>query len=208
MSKETVYNKLKELGYSKEATAGIMANIEVETGGTFDAHQKQDVGKGKVGKGKGLFQMEVGNALTTAYADFLTDNKKTDGAEAQIEFMHETVYGAYKSVIGEGHAKKLRQSFASGDAEDVTKEFMERWERPSKPHTERRVAAAESLLDYVPDPIEEAVKQVKPQGVLVNRGDTLSSIARNTGVDINTLVQLNGITDPNMLMVGQQLKTQ
>ena len=208
MSKETVYNKLKELGYSKEATAGIMANIEVETGGTFDAQQKQALGKGKVGKGRGLFQLEVGNALTAAYTDFLTKNKKTDDAEAQIEFMHETVYGDYKSVIGEGHAKKLRQSFAAGSAVDITKEFMERWERPSKPHTERRVEAAERLLDYAPDTIEEAVKQVKPQGVVVNRGDTLSSISRNTGVDVNALIQLNGITDPNMLMVGQQLKTQ
>lgn len=56
--------------------------------------------------------------------------------------------------------------------------------------------------------LDQALQAVQPQGVVVNRGDTLSSIARNTGVDVNALIQLNGITDPNMLMVGQQLKTQ
>lgn len=37
-------------------------------------------------------------------------------------------------------------------------------------------------------------------------GDSLGAIAQRFGVSVETLVQLNGITDPNTLMLGQQLK--
>mgnify|MGYP003338265303 CR=1 FL=1 len=50
---DTIYNYLLEKGFSKEAAAGIMGNIDVETGGTYDYLQKQDGGKGE-----GLFQFD------------------------------------------------------------------------------------------------------------------------------------------------------
>ncbi len=37
-------------------------------------------------------------------------------------------------------------------------------------------------------------------------GDSLGAIAQRFGVSVDALVQLNGITDPNTLMLGQQLK--
>ncbi len=40
----------------------------------------------------------------------------------------------------------------------------------------------------------------------VQRGDTLSSIARRYGVTVRYLVNLNGITNPNLIYVGQVLK--
>jgi LysM repeat protein len=42
--------------------------------------------------------------------------------------------------------------------------------------------------------------------VTVRPGDTLTSIARRSGVSIERIVQLNGIADPNRIYVGQQLK--
>jgi hypothetical protein len=47
---------LSESGFDDAAIAGIMANIDVETGGSFDPRQKQYSG----GPGRGLFQMESG----------------------------------------------------------------------------------------------------------------------------------------------------
>jgi GH24 family phage-related lysozyme (muramidase)/murein DD-endopeptidase MepM/ murein hydrolase activator NlpD len=43
---------------------------------------------------------------------------------------------------------------------------------------------------------------------VVQQGDSLSEIAERFGTDINTLVNLNKIKDPNMIRVGQQIITQ
>ena len=40
----------------------------------------------------------------------------------------------------------------------------------------------------------------------VQPGDTLSSISRDTGVSVERLASLNGITNPSMIRVGQQLR--
>lgn len=42
--------------------------------------------------------------------------------------------------------------------------------------------------------------------VTVRSGDTLTSIARRSGVSIERIVHLNGITDPNRIYVGQRLR--
>lgn len=41
----------------------------------------------------------------------------------------------------------------------------------------------------------------------VQPGDTLSQVARDHGTTVNRLVALNGIADPNLIFVGQNLKT-
>ena len=54
--------------------------------------------------------------------------------------------------------------------------------------------------------------QVKPQppvsgkSYTVVKGDTLSEIAQKYGTTVDTLAQLNGIKDPNLIVVGQVLK--
>ena len=55
--------------------------------------------------------------------------------------------------------------------------------------------------------------QVKPQApsttggtYTVVKGDTLSEIAAKYGTTVDTLVQLNGISNPNLIVVGQVLK--
>ena len=207
MSKASVYNKLEELGYNKNAIAGIMANIDVETGGTFDPMQQQQLSGGGIGRGRGLFQIEVGNPLYNAYADFLKNNEKENTADSQVEFMHETVYGKYQGVIGEGHAKQLRKVFEEGDAEQTTKEFMKRWERPSKPHTERRVASAKQFLTFKPDDIQEAIDETKAQTIVVKSGDNLIKIARKLNIPLEELARVNNITNINDIKIGQKLRT-
>ena len=41
---------------------------------------------------------------------------------------------------------------------------------------------------------------------VVESGDTLSGIARRFGTDVPALIEANGITNPNMLTLGQQLR--
>ena len=42
---------------------------------------------------------------------------------------------------------------------------------------------------------------------VVQPGDTISSIARQLGLDVTRLVEMNGLRDPNLIVAGQVLKT-
>ncbi len=49
-------------------------------------------------------------------------------------------------------------------------------------------------------------KDTRPQTHVVQKGDTLYSIAFNYGFDYHELAELNGIKDPNAIQVGQQIR--
>ncbi len=51
-----------------------------------------------------------------------------------------------------------------------------------------------------------AVAALAADPVVVRPGDTLTSIARRSGVSIEQIVQLNRIADPNKIYVGQELR--
>ena len=200
-NKKKVYNKLKGLGFSTAATAGIMGNIAIETGGTYDYKQKQRGG----GKGRGLFQMEVGNAVSEDYAKFLDASDKEDSLDSQLEYMHHSIYKDPK-VVGHGNAKKLRNVFTGGTAEEVAELFMSKWEKPGIPHLEKRVEVAKTLSTGLEeDPIEEAIKTVKRPSYEVKSKDTLSSISRQTGTPLEELIKLNNIQNPDVIQSGTKL---
>lgn len=52
----------------------------------------------------------------------------------------------------------------------------------------------------------EPVAAADAPGVRVREGDTLEVIALRHGTSIDAIAQLNGLSDPNMLQVGQLLK--
>jgi nucleoid-associated protein YgaU len=45
-----------------------------------------------------------------------------------------------------------------------------------------------------------------PQTYVVAEGDTLYGIALRFGVELSTLIQVNGLSDPNDIYVGQELQ--
>src|SRR4030065_431230 len=49
-------------------------------------------------------------------------------------------------------------------------------------------------------------KDWRPQVHVVQKGDTLYSIAFNYGFDYHELADLNGIQDPNVIQTGQQIR--
>lgn len=132
---EEIRRLLREKGYPENTIAGIMGNIHVETGGSFDYRQKQ-----KGGGGHGLFQFDHG--MKKAYLKHLKDSDLKDSARAQIDFMHDAIFGEKPTYdIGSGHRKALKESFVNGDPADVAKQFMERFERPGVEHADRRQKA-------------------------------------------------------------------
>jgi lipoprotein NlpD len=46
----------------------------------------------------------------------------------------------------------------------------------------------------------------RPESIIVKKGDTLYSIAFNYGFDYHELAQLNGIRDPSVISIGQEIR--
>ena len=93
---EQIIDYLKEKGYSDKATAGILANIELETGGTFDYQQKE-----KDGNAYGLFQYDF---MKPYYEDYLEREGKDDSMESQIDYMDDVVKGNEQMLGGKERA--------------------------------------------------------------------------------------------------------
>ena len=91
-----ILNYLKEKGYNDKAAAGILANIELETGGTFDYQQKE-----KKGDAYGLFQFDF---MKPYYEDYLLREGKDDSMESQIDFMDDVVKGNEEMLGGKERA--------------------------------------------------------------------------------------------------------
>jgi len=135
VSKEDAVKNILSSLYGPEVVAGIMGNISVETGGSFDPTQRQ-----KGGPGRGLFQMEGG--MLNAYNRYIKNNELPNNAETQINFINNVLSGDSVYDIGAGHRKALRKAFASGSPEIIAREFSNRVLRPGKPHMDRRIEAA------------------------------------------------------------------
>jgi putative chitinase len=76
---------------------------------------------------------------------------------------------------------------------DTTVENLQNWNGISNAN---RISAGQSLCVAV---------QTTSTSYTVQRGDTLSSIARRYGVNVRVLAQANNITNPNRIYVGQKL---
>jgi hypothetical protein len=139
--KETIIDDLKVGGFKRpEVLAGLLGNIGVETGYTYDHLEKG------ANNAHGLFGLDF---MKPYYATYLEENNKTDSSVSQIEFVYSTIYGDNQNIIGAGNAKKLRKVFEEGTAEEIAQSFMEIWERPGIPHLDRRIKTTTEWLDIL-----------------------------------------------------------
>ena len=141
-------------GLRSEAVAGILGNIDVETGGTFDFKIKA----AGTEQSFGLFQLNGGHL--SAYRNFLTRNSLRDSASHQLDYVMNNIFDGEGFDIGAGNREILRDAFANGDAAQVATLFSNLFERPSIPRLERRVASAERYFDAL-----------DPDNTSVNLGD-------------------------------------
>jgi len=154
MNEVKVYELLKDKGYTDAQVAGIMGNIAVETGGSFDYQTEQ-----RNGNGYGLFQFDF---MKPYYFDYLDETEQEDSPEAQVEFMHETIYGNKQDIIGKGNAKVIRERLNTEYPEDVASVFMSEWEKPSIPHEGRRQGEAVKYFNF--PPVKEEVVDLEVDG--------------------------------------------
>ncbi len=126
---------LNNLKYPPNAVAGIMANIGVETGHTYDFKQKQSNG----GPGRGLFQMEIGR-MYTAYERWMKTNNKQDSALSQLEYMDAAIKGTDgshptdkgKAYLGTNIPRYLNKSLHDelNTVDKMTIDFRDKFENP------------------------------------------------------------------------------
>ena len=176
---DTIYNYLLEKGFSKEAAAGIMGNIDVETGGSYNYQQKQKGG----GKGYGLFQFDFMNKY---YQDYLKRNELEDSAKTQIDYMYDTIYGN-EAMFSTKDKKALREALESGNVQQATKGFQDIFENPGVPHEDRRMKSAEDIYKKYNKPTEEtsmmAPTNMKEQRIV----NTRKMISKEVAKDFNIL---------------------
>ena len=142
-------------GLCSGAVAGILGNIEVETGGTFDFKIKAAGSE----QSFGLFQLNGGHLR--AYRNFLTRNSLRDSASHQLDYVMNNIFDGEGFDIGAGNREILRDAFANGDAAQVATLFSNLFERPSIPHLERRVASAERFAAALdPDNTAENLEDI------------------------------------------------
>ncbi len=140
---DQVFNLLSsDYDLNESAVAGIMGNISAETGNSFDFTQQQ-----KNGPGYGLFQFE--GIHQKEYDKFLEENKITDSAKSQIDYVMENIYGSKQDIVGQGNAKQLREALARDDVDLITEIFMTKFERPkdqSNKKIQDRIERARSFI--------------------------------------------------------------
>jgi len=146
MSKEAVEKRLKKLGYNDAAVAGILGNIAVETGDTFDYKTKQEGGPGY-----GLLQLDF---MKPYYEKWKKQNKIKDSADAQLRFFHDTVYGDSQNIIGAGNAAKLRNVLDTEQDPSVIADVLAKgWFKPNperNPKYDERAKYALQISGYQP----------------------------------------------------------
>ena len=121
---QDIINILKDKGYSDKAIAGILGNIELETGGRFDYTQKEDEGEAY-----GLFQYS--NEMKDSYNEWKKSNDRTDSMESQIDFMDDVVKGNWAPGLANMDRTILKGELFSGKFEPdrIAKSFNSIFEK-------------------------------------------------------------------------------
>ena len=152
-TQETVWFFLLGKGCSKESAAGVMGNIEVESG--FDYKIIQGNGKGPAA---GLFQWENYNTKSARWKqldDYAKSKGKTwDDLQMQLEFFWwefgEGNEATCKSILNKQYGG-IEGFKKSTDIEWATKAFCNSFERPGKPGMDRRISAAKKYYEQFKD---------------------------------------------------------
>lgn len=165
-NRQRVIRHLQKRGLSNAAIAGIVGNIDVETGGSFDHTLRQTV-SGKASDprtiesgGYGLFQFDdyaKNTGHESWYKGYLKDKGKKDSPEAQLDYLLDMVMaGADKQDPNFKYAKKMGETNASTlkaylttntNPSQIADAITDRFEKPGSPHSARRRASAQETFE-------------------------------------------------------------
>ncbi len=154
-----IYNRLISGGLTSTAAMGVVSNIGVETGYTYDPSTVQK----KNGPGRGLVQWEKGGRYDTDSINLMSfaesRKKPWNDLNTQVDFIlyelnNHPEYMEVKNMINT--AKTVEQA---------TEVFLTRYEKAGVSHLDRRYAVAEELQNKIRAPKEQTTS-VKPKPTL------------------------------------------
>jgi len=187
-NRQRVIDHLKKRGLSNAAIAGIVGNIDIETGGTFDFQQRQtksgDPRDPNIipGGAYGLFQFDDPGKRAgheTWYKQYLEKTNKKDSAESQLDYFLDTInaggdtqdpFYSFSKNVGEGNTGTIKGYFkTSEDPKTISDSITDRFLKPGKSHSDkRRASAEETFAELQPteradvDPEEQNINQAAP----------------------------------------------
>ena len=141
-----IYNRAKEWGLDDNQIAGLLGNMSIETGGTFNHEKKQD----PTGPGFGLIQHEVG---TARYNRFMKNVKNPNDFYEQLDYIlsnffeEETVNS--QDVWGGTGKQDIWWNSDQTTPEKVAESISRIYLRPSKPNLNQRIISARYIFDKI-----------------------------------------------------------
>ena len=156
-----IYNYLKE-NYPQltdNAIAGIMGNIGVETGYTYDYKTRQNENTGKdMGPGKGLLQFDWHRPY---YKKWLNANDRSDSMASQLDYFMQSIFTKDavphpkdKSgfAVGSTKVSKLQKSLTSNKSpQEIAMDIGTLYQNPKKgsEHYDRRQNKSEEIKELI-----------------------------------------------------------
>ena len=202
-----IWDYLTSHGWSQEAVAGILGNMEVETGIEPNLHEYGG------GTGYGLVQWTPGTRLINwAHQNGLDPSNiytQLKRLEFEVENCHISSINPYIDKLGVGNFRdftKLRKS-----PEEMARIFVINYERPSNEgmKLEKRQAAARRWYDkfsggssYVPS-TSKSTDNI--QYYTVQAGDSYWAISRKFGLTVDQLLEMNNFDANHIIHPGDRL---
>jgi gas vesicle protein len=146
--KDSVWKILRSMGYSKAATAGIMGNMQQESGVNPSAIQ----GNGR-GPAAGIVQWENYNTKSARWASMAqyasSKGKEWTDLQSQLEYLDKEMRGADSTTLSLLKKKVggYDQFKALTDIDKATLVFEESFERAGTPMMSNRYSAARQFYD-------------------------------------------------------------
>jgi LysM repeat protein len=214
-NEKTVWNYLKKQGLTDEGTAGLMGNLQAES--NIQSVIYENIYKPKLGF---TDQQYVDKVNDGTYTNFVNDKVGFGLVQWTFYTRKQALYDRCRDDIGylNCQLEYLMYEFetdfkailsvlkSSNDLSACTLKVMIEFENPedqSQARKDYRIQLARNIYNdfkgITPPP-------VTGKTYVVAAGDTLFAIAKKFGTTVQALVNLNNITNPDLIQVGQVLK--
>lgn len=218
---KTIWDFFKGKGLNDFAIAGVMGNLFAESGlrsnnlqnsyekklGYTDDTYTAAVDSGSYAKfdgdaaGYGLAQWTYSTRKRNLLSFAKSASKSIGDLAMQLDFLWKELQG-YAGVM-----KVLKAAASVKDASDA---FMCNFERPADQSATAKNKRASYGQKYYDKYASKTTSNPSVSGTetvyTVKRGDTLSGIASKYGTTYQELAAYNGISNPNIISVGQKIK--
>ena len=214
-NEKTVWNYLKKQGLTDEGTAGLMGNLQAES--NIQSVIYENIYKPKLGF---TDQQYVDKVNDGTYTNFVNDKAGFGLAQWTFYTRKQALYDRCQGDIGNLNCQleylmyEFETDFksilsvlkSSNDLSACTLKVMIEFENPedqSQARKDYRIQLARNIYnDFkgITPPPETGKTYV------VAAGDTLFAIAKKFGTTVQALVNLNNISNPDLIQVGQVLR--